>query len=347
MQGDPGVAKSQLLKYISGVSPRGVYTTGKGSSGVGLTAAVVRDAASGEMMLEGGAMVLADRGVACIDEFDKMREDDRTAIHEVMEQQTISIAKGGITTTLNTRAAVLAAANPAYGRYDRRRSPEKNINLPIALLSRFDLLFLLLDDSGQYDLDLARHITYVHRTGEHPPLGFEPIDSKLLRAYITEARRMPVPTVSSDGLLADYIVNNYVSIRGREQDQKMSGGYIGARTLLSVLRLSQALARLRFSTEISHGDIDEAMRLITASKASLAESRNGESAAVEDTQTRIFKLIRSIMAERQVKSLKFSEFEPRLLATGFTREDIDATLEDYANLDVWSVNTAQRKLAMV
>lgn len=269
---------------------------------------------------------------------------------QVMEQQTISIAKGGITTTLNTRAAVLAAANPAYGRYDRRRTPEQNINLPAALLSRFDLLFLLLDDNGDHDLELARHVTHVHRTGSHPALGFEPVDSAIMRAYIAEARRSPTPTIPADGLLGDYIVNNYVGMRAQDPENDNSGGYTGARTLLSILRLAQALARLRFSAEIGQGDLDEAMRLLTSSKSSLDKHQSHGGvyfAAEEDAQTRIFNLIRAMMAERQVKTLKFSEFEPRLLSSGFTREDIDTTLEDYAKLDVWSVNNRQQKLVMV
>lgn len=161
--GDPGTAKSQLLKFVEKVSPIAVYTSGKGSSAAGLTASVQRDPQSREFYLEGGAMVLADGGVVCIDEFDKMRDEDRVAIHEAMEQQTISIAKAGITTILNSRTSVLAAANPIFGRYDDMKSPGDNIDFQTTILSRFDMIFIVKDDHNPIrDETIARHVMDVH-----------------------------------------------------------------------------------------------------------------------------------------------------------------------------------------
>lgn len=366
LMGDPGVAKSQFLKHIVKISPRAVYTTGKGSSGVGLTAAVMRDPVTNELMLEGGALVLADMGIACIDEFDKMNESDRTAIHEVMEQQTVSIAKAGITTSLNARTSVLAASNPAYGRYNRNKAPAENINLPAALLSRFDLLFLLLDvPDSDVDLKLARHVTHVHRTGNHPSLGFEVVDAKVIRAHIAEARKVN-PTIG-DGTLSEYLVSNYVAMRSTEvEDGREAKEYTSPRVLLSVLRLAQALCRLRLGDTVQRSDVDEALRLMEASKASLGTSgrrRRGDDDADEadldallergddddegNRVWRIYSLISEYM-DKEVRTVVDIDTAERLCEeNNFSREELMKAIEQYEDMNIWTYDNREHRIALV
>lgn len=314
--GDPGVAKSQLLKHIAHLTPRGVYTSGKGSSGAGLTASVMRDQITNEIMLEGGALVLADMGVCCIDEFDKMEEKDRTSIHEVMEQQTVSIAKAGITTTLNARTSILAAANPVYGRYNKARTPHENINLPPSLLSRFDLIFILLDRPDEsHDLKMASHITFVHQTKSHPKNKQDIYDNAFLRSYISHAKTFN-PTIGYD--LHAHIVQKYVDKRQKldKEQAKTTYGYTTPRTLLAVIRLSQALAKLRFSNEVCKDDVEEALNLMEESQRSVIDQgeSNFRANAKKDPISQIFNLLKAECESKTNKTITKTAFEHKVAA---------------------------------
>ena len=257
--GDPGTAKSQLLQYVSRIAPRGLYTSGRGTTAAGLTAAVIREKGGG-MSLEAGALVLADKGIACIDEMDKMRPEDRVAIHEAMEQHTVSVAKGGIVATLNARTAILAAANPTLGRYEPHRTVAENISLPVTILSRFDLIFVLRDvPNKESDGKMSMHILELHRKGSSPVEP--PISAELLRKYISYAKSFK-PVLSLDALkrLNDF----YLAMRSASEAEG-SPVAITARQLESLVRTAEARARAALKKEVQAEDAEAAVAIMKRS----------------------------------------------------------------------------------
>jgi len=256
--GDPGTGKSQLLRWVAKISPRAIYTTGKGSSAAGLTAAVVRDKLTGEFFLEAGALVLADKGIAIIDEIEKMDAKDRVAMHEAMEQQTVSIAKAGIVAQLNARAAVLAAANPAFGRYLANRTVAENIDLPVTLLSRFDLVFIMRDEPDvDVDSRVAKHVLLLH-ADEVPEAYRDVIRPDLLRKYIIYARRYVKPKLGEGA--RNRIAQFYIEMRKKSQSPG-SPIMITARQLEALVRLSEAFARMRLSPIVTEEEAELAIQL--------------------------------------------------------------------------------------
>ncbi len=256
--GDPGAGKSALLTYTRHLAPRAVYASGRSSSAAGLTAAVLRDEMSGGFVLEAGALVLADGGIACLDEFEKMNEQDRAAIHEIMEQGTLSIAKAGIVATLNARTSVLAAANPKYGRFDSYRSLADQIELPPTILSRFDLIFPIRDvPKEEKDRMIAQHIL---RFRSMPDEGPSPeIGPEMLRKYVSYSRKNISPSIGEEA--AKRMEDFYADMR-RGAAEGTNPIPVTPRQLESIARLSEARARMRLSDEVSTEDVDRAISLM-------------------------------------------------------------------------------------
>jgi replicative DNA helicase Mcm len=276
--GDPGTAKSQMLSYMSKLAPRSIFASGKASSAAGLTAAAVRDEfGEGQWTLEAGALVLADKGLACIDEIDKMEETDRSSLHQAMEQQEISVAKAGINATLKARCAILAAANPKLGRFDEFMPIHEQINMPPALLSRFDLIFSILDKPNRKtDTELATHILQSHKGGEihehinkipdelysqeqeikfmkHVQPVFEP---EFLRKYVAYAKRNVFPVLTDDAL--EILQNYYVEFRSSSKESVP----FTPRQLEAFVRLAESSARIRLSQEATVDDAKRAISII-------------------------------------------------------------------------------------
>ena len=276
--GDPGTAKSQMLSYMSKLAPRSVYASGKSSSAAGLTAAAVRDEfGEGQWTLEAGALVLADMGLACIDEIDKMEDTDRSSLHQAMEQQEISVAKAGINATLKARCAILAAANPKLGRFDEFLPMHEQINMPPTLLSRFDLIFSILDKPNRTtDTELATHILTSHKAGEVSENILRTkkskfskkekdalmknvvptFDPEFLRKYVAYAKRNIFPVMTDEAL--EILKNYYVDFRSQSQEAIT----FTPRQLEAFVRLSEASARLRLSQEVTLDDAKRAIFII-------------------------------------------------------------------------------------
>lgn len=337
--GDPGVSKSQILSYVHKIAQRGMYTSGRGSSAVGLTAYVTKDPETKEMVLESGALVMSDLGVCCIDEFDKMSESARSMLHEVMEQQTVSVAKAGIISTLNARTSVLAAANPVGSRYNPRMSVIDNIQLPPSLLSRFDLIYLVLDKADEAtDRKLARHLIglfYEHEA--ETPQAVIPMEQ--LKDYIAYARMRCQPEITESA--AEDLVAGYLQMRRNGVSKKTITAT--PRQLESLVRLSEALARMRLSPTVERGDVAEALRLIKVAMQQAATDPTTGAIDMDAIYTGI------TASDRRAADQLSSEIKQLLIGsrTGMTVAEITTRMNQQATVAVseTQVRTALERLS--
>jgi replicative DNA helicase Mcm len=332
--GDPGTAKSEMLKFTAKIAPRGLYTSGRGSTAAGLTAAVIRDK-SGIMMLEAGAVVLGDQGIVCIDEFDKIKPEDRSALHEVMEQQTCSVAKGGIVATLNARTSILSAANPIYGKYDPYKNITENVNLPVPLLTRFDLIFIVRDSPDkEKDNLVASHILEIHRDSEQA--ARPAIDIDLFSKYLSYAKQIE-PALTPEAI--DIVRSYYMDMRRIESEGMIT---VTPRQLEGLIRLASARARLLLKDMIDAEDAQRAIYLVDQMMRTAGVDVNtgktdlgvlyGKPQSVVSKEKTFMELFRGltgaenndvedkVLVDELVKTGKFSEEEARKYIQKFNRE---------------------------
>ncbi|MDD3977180.1 minichromosome maintenance protein MCM [Methanomicrobium antiquum] len=354
--GDPGIAKSQMLRYVIKLSPRGIYTSGKSSTSAGLTATAVKDEfGDGRWTLEAGALVLADMGIAAVDEMDKMTRDDRSSLHEAMEQQTISIAKAGITATLRSRCALLGAANPKMGRFDEYAPIAEQINMPPSLLSRFDLIFVMRDKPNSVlDRAIGEHILKAHEVGEiiehnkKNPMEevdddfiqeklapvLPEIDPLLFRKYIAYSKRNCFPLLRKEA--KEKLIAYYLSLRDMASDNSKPVP-VTARQLEALVRLAEASARIRLSDEIDESDAERVIRIVDRCLRDVAYDPETGSFDIDKLVTGIPKQRRDIIREikEAVKSraddngyAQIDDVIQVLIQKGHERDDIRKRIDD-------------------
>lgn len=348
--GDPGIAKSQLLRYMTKISPRGIYTSGKSATSAGLTATAVKDElGDGRWTIEAGALVLADKGIAAVDELDKMDNEDKSSLHEALEQQLISIAKAGITTSLKCRCSLLAAANPKLGRFDKYDPIAPQINLTPALMSRFDLIFVLTDDADtERDSRIARHILRSNYAGEiswDPDIPQEELDAALmvvkpeiepemLRKYVAYARKNVFPSLTREA--EDYFEKYYVSLRSQALDSSKPVP-VTARQLEALIRLGEASARIRLSRKITLEDAQRAKRIVDSCLKKIGVDPDtglldadiiatGMTKSTRERTKTVIDLIKEVSAEHQ-GSASIEEILDRAEKMGLERERVDAIID--------------------
>ena len=332
--GDPGTAKSEMLKFTAKIAPRGLYTSGRGSTAAGLTAAVIRDK-SGIMMLEAGAVVLGDQGIVCIDEFDKIKPEDRSALHEVMEQQTCSVAKGGIVATLNARTSILSASNPIYGKYDPYKNITENVNLPVPLLTRFDLIFIVRDSPDkEKDNLIASHILEIHRDSEQA--ARPAIDIDLFSKYLAYTKQIE-PALTPEAI--DIVRSYYMDMRRIESEGMIT---VTPRQLEGLIRLASARARLLLKDMVEAEDAQRAIYLVDQMMRTAGVDVNtgktdlgvlyGKPQSVVSKEKTFMELFRGltgaenndvedkVLVDELVKTGKFSDEEARKYIQKFNRE---------------------------